>query len=220
MAIFNSYSSTRDQPRWRVFIPTTIPLSVRAYKAVVGQIIDAVNKAGFWSAKQLADGRKRKSNLHHGFDMSKLVPSSLFYLPCQAKDPADSFFTDHHEERRAPLDPYQWIMAAANRARPEPEIVQPATASVPPVPANDDKAKTLSPMQVLSERLLAQQTAGSIKSLAQRRDTAIEAWRSASPGEGNVAFFKLGMTLARLGLDLGEIATIRKRCLEALRGGA
>jgi hypothetical protein len=215
MAIFNSYSSTRDQPRWRVFIPTTIPLSVRAYKAVVGQIIDVVNKAGFWSAKQLADGRKRKSTQHHGFDMSKLVPSSLFYLPCQARNPDDSFFTDHHEERRAPLDPYQWVMAAANRARPEPEIVQPATASVPPVPANDDTAKALSPMQALRDQLLAQQAAGSIKSLAQRRDTAIEAWRSASPGEGNVAFYKLGMTLGRLGLDLTEITIILRQ--EALR---
>jgi hypothetical protein len=211
MAIFNSYSSTRDQPRWRVFIPTAIHMPVTAYKAITDQIIDVVNKEGFWSAKQLDDGRKRKSARHHGFDMSKLVPSSLFYLPCQAKNPADSFFLDHNDARRAPLDPFQWIMAAANRAHPEPEIVLPATAPVPPTPANDDPIRMSPAMQALHDRLLAQQAAGSAKPLEQRRNAAIEAWRSAAPGEGNRAFFVLGMTLARLGLDLAEVGTILRQ---------
>lgn len=211
MAIFNSYSSTHDKPRWRVFIPTTLAMPVNVYRDVAGQIIDVVNKAGFWSAKQLADGRKRKSTQHHGFDMSKLVPSSLFYLPCQAKNPADSFFLDLNDQQRAPLDPYQWIMAVANRARPEPEIMPVTTAPEPPVPANDDPIKLSPAMQALRDRLLAQKLAGSTKSLEERRDAAIDTWRNAAPGDGAIAFFKLSMALARLNLDLTEIATILRQ---------
>jgi hypothetical protein len=38
----------------------------------------------------------------------KLTPSSLFFLPCQAQNPADSFFIDFGDKNRAPLDPYVW----------------------------------------------------------------------------------------------------------------
>ena len=39
--------------------------------------------------------------------MGKLTPSSLFYLPCQAQNPAHSFFIDHNSASRQPLDPYR-----------------------------------------------------------------------------------------------------------------
>jgi hypothetical protein len=208
MAIFNSYSSTRAQPRWRVFIPTTFAMSVGAYKAIVGQIMLTVNEAGYWSQQQLANGRTRKSPRHHGFDMSKLVPSSLFYLPCQAKEPSDSFFTDHSDKRRAPLDPYQWAKFAANRARPEPEIV-PVTMPTPLVPTARETGITLSPaMQALRDGLQVEQETTQRNWQAEKREAAIAAWRSAPKGEGNRAFFTLGSTLARLGLSHTEIRAI------------
>ena len=66
---------------------------------------------GIWSKKQLEANERIKSRLLHGFDMSKLTPSSLFYLPCQAENPAHSFFIDHNSSGRLPLDPYHvgWI---------------------------------------------------------------------------------------------------------------
>ena len=54
------------------------------------------NRAGYWSKKQLEANDRIKSRLCHGFDMGKLTPSSLFYLPCQAENPAHSFFIDHN----------------------------------------------------------------------------------------------------------------------------
>jgi hypothetical protein len=35
-----------------------------------------------------------------GLDRGKRPPSSLFYLPCQAEDPSQSFFTDYKDEGR------------------------------------------------------------------------------------------------------------------------
>jgi hypothetical protein len=34
---------------------------------------------------------------------------SLFYLPCQAQDPTQSFFNDYNDDKRQILDPYKWI---------------------------------------------------------------------------------------------------------------
>jgi hypothetical protein len=134
MTIFNSYSSTPETPRWRVFVPTTVAMSIAAHKAITGQIMATANKAGYWSAKQLEDDSRIKSRKHHGFDMSKLTPSSLFYLPCQAANPAHSFFMDFADQNRKPLDPYEWAGYASNHARPEPLRVVPTISAEPVVP--------------------------------------------------------------------------------------
>jgi hypothetical protein len=115
MVIFNSYSSTREQPRWRVFIPTTVAMPIAAHTCEL--IMRTVNRAGYWSKKQLETNDRIKSRRHHGFDMGKLTPSSLFYLPCQAQNPADSFFAEHNSPSRTPLDTYLWAGYAANHHR-------------------------------------------------------------------------------------------------------
>jgi hypothetical protein len=211
VVICNSYSSTRQKPRWRVFIPTTLAMSVRAYRAIVSQIMLTVNEAGFWSRKQLEDGRQRKSSKHHGFDMSKLVPCSLFYLPCQARDPADSFFVDYNDERRSPLDPYVWAKTAANRSLPEPvpEIVPaaPTTQPTPNIPVIDIHS-TLSPMDRLRATLRNQQRATQSNWLAEQRQATITTWRNTAKGDGNRAFFLLASNLARLGIAQAEIKAI------------
>ena len=71
-----------------MFIPTTIAMPIAAYKAIGEQIMRTVNRAGYWSQKQLDADPRIKSRKTHGFDMGKLTPSSLFYLPCQAQNPA------------------------------------------------------------------------------------------------------------------------------------
>jgi hypothetical protein len=78
MAVFNSYSSTREKRRWRVFIPTTVAMPISAYKAIAEQVMRTVNRAGFWAQKQLDTDARIKSRRTHGFDMGKLTPSSLF----------------------------------------------------------------------------------------------------------------------------------------------
>ena len=49
--------------------------------------------------------------------MGKLTPSSLFYLPFQAQNPANSFLIDHNALGRQPIDPYVWAGYAANHYR-------------------------------------------------------------------------------------------------------
>lgn len=206
LAVFNSYSSTAAAPRWRVFIPTICAMSIAAYRAIVGQIMQTVNEAGYWSRKQLDDGRLRKSPKHHGFDMSKLVPSSLFYLPCQAKNPADSFFMDFANRKREPLNPYQWAKFAANRARPQPGVLPPAALARPVNPAPNDAPATISAkLRAIRDRLRAAQPASEQDRQAERRDAALETWRTAPKGDGNRAFFVLGSTLVRLGLSRSEV---------------
>ncbi len=75
MVIFNSYSSTPEKPRWRVFIPTTIAMPIAAHKAIGEQIMRTLNRAGYWSKKQLEANDRIKSRKHHGFDMGKLTPA-------------------------------------------------------------------------------------------------------------------------------------------------
>ena len=57
IVVINSYSGTRQAPRWRVFIPTTVAMPIAAHRAIAGQIMRTLNKAGFWSKKQLTEGR-------------------------------------------------------------------------------------------------------------------------------------------------------------------
>ena len=71
-------------------------MPIAAHRAIGEQIMRTVNRAGYWSKKQLEANDRIKSRLCHGFDMGKLTPSSLFYLPCQAENPAHSFFIDHN----------------------------------------------------------------------------------------------------------------------------
>ena len=39
LVIFNSYSSTTEEPRWRVFIPTTVAMPIAVHKAITSQIM-------------------------------------------------------------------------------------------------------------------------------------------------------------------------------------
>ena len=204
MVICNSYSSTPQAPRWRVFIPTTCAMSLAAYRAIAGQIMLTLNRAGYWSDRQLADNPRIRSRLRHGFDMSKLVPSSLFYLPCQAKRPEGSFFVDHDDARRAPLDPFAWAGYAANRARPEPAPV--AAAPAPPQPSVEPIPMRVSPAKrAAMEKLRAERDRGFAAERARRREEAVAAWRQSPAGTGHEAFFRLALGLVRAGLPLPEV---------------
>ena len=189
MVIYNTYSSTSAAPRWRVFIPTTMSMPVAVFTAILDIMMRKLNEHGFWSDKQLADGRQRKDPRCHGFDTSKLVPTSLFYLPCQAKDTADSFFTDYNGKRRQPLDPYQWAEFAARAARPAPEPTA-TVVKLTPV-TSEDAVPTKSP--------------------EDSREAAIATWRCAPKGHGHNEFFKLGCALRNSGMPLDEVRATLQR---------
>ena len=161
-----------------------------------------MNRDGYWSQKQLDGDPRIKSRKQHGFDMSKLVPSSLFYLPCQAATPANSFFMDVNDKNRLPLDPYQWADFAANHVQPERvEIMEPVLAEPMPQPLTE----TSCPKLRLVREMMHEEETSSVAAVSTRRQAAIDTWRSTPSGEGSNAFFQLGVDLRSTGMDHAEI---------------
>ena len=138
--------------------------------------------------------------------MGKLAPSSLFYLPCQARDPANSFFIDHNSPGRKPLDPYVWAGYAANHHRRAPEPVEVAPTNVQTA---QQVPPTKCPRLKLMRDLLAEEEAIRQQDYQTRcREAAIEKWRSAEAGQGNAAFLRLGRDLTSSGANYGEISSL------------
>jgi hypothetical protein len=211
MVIINSYSSTPTAPRWRVFIPTTIAMPIAAYRAIAEQIMRTVNRAGYWSKKQLETNDRIKSRKHHGFDMGKLTPSSLFYLPCQAENPVDSFFIDHHSSGRVPLDPYVWAGYAANHHQPVQEPAETvATAVAEPVqqamPTTDCPK-----LRRMRELIAEDEVARHRDNLSRRKAAAIGRWHGTPAESGNRAFFQLGVDLGGAGMSMTDIDSILRQ---------
>lgn len=104
MAIFNTYNHAPEAPRFRVVLPTKDIMTPEAYIQIWEQIELKLKDVGYSVGRS-----KRGCNLRRsGLDKSKKPPTSLFYLPRQAKNPEDSFFWDFKDGRTA-LDPTQWI---------------------------------------------------------------------------------------------------------------
>jgi hypothetical protein len=104
MAIFNTYNHTPEAPRFRVVLPTKDIMTPEAYIQIWQQIELKLRDAGYSVGTPKKGCNLRRS----GLDKSKKPPTSLFYLPSQAKNPKDSFFWDF-KDGRAALDPTQWI---------------------------------------------------------------------------------------------------------------
>ncbi|MCR4524128.1 DEAD/DEAH box helicase family protein [Bosea sp. 47.2.35] len=91
--IFNTFSSTPDNPRWRAYIPTQTVMPPDCYREIISRIFDSLKSHGFEK---------------HGFD-NKKWPSDMMYLPCQAAHPDGSFFLEFRGPERGLLDPRSWI---------------------------------------------------------------------------------------------------------------
>ncbi|OEJ67627.1 DEAD/DEAH box helicase [Magnetovibrio blakemorei] len=103
MVAFNTYSGGN---RWRGFIPCTQIMTVEAHQIIIRSLERVVNQRGYWSDRQADEAnRQGRTLLRHGFDTSKFVPSSLFYLPVQAKD-GDSFLREWSGRE---IDPILWV---------------------------------------------------------------------------------------------------------------
>lgn len=105
MTIYATFSSTKGDMRFRVFIPTSSPLDYETYQGITHHILSDLIEAGYVSKKQIP-GTETKA---HGLDTGKLNPISLFYLPCQPKDQSGKFFKTFKNKCRMPLDVNEWI---------------------------------------------------------------------------------------------------------------
>lgn len=210
IVVWNTASSTAEAPRWRAFIPTSCAMSLDVQALIFAQIVKVLNRAGFWGARQIAKKPSLKDARHHGFDESKFNGASLFYLPCQAKAPEDSFFIDYGagDPKRGPLDARAWVEHCILDLRPEPEPEKPAPKPSPTkLSANvAEKRRVSASLQAVLDAMAEQQAQSGVGRRAERIEKAVQEWRGASRGEGHGAFFRLGAALHRAGLAEHEIA--------------
>ena len=87
--------------------PPASDLTSEAYEAVWDNVAAKLRHAGYSVGNK--DQQTSKNSRPSGLDVSKRSATSLFYAPCQAKNPADSFFWYYSEAPRQLLDPVLWI---------------------------------------------------------------------------------------------------------------
>lgn len=208
---WNTASSTPQKPRWRAFIPTSCAMSIEVHRLIMQQVEQVLEKAGYWGKRKLEKRKGTRPARCHGFDESKFNAASLFYLPCQAKDPEGSFFTDYGERdpRRGALDLHQWIERCILSLRPEPDPapIGPVTAKPVLLPETQDAVsdQTISKLQAIRQKLAAAHAQSQAGRREEKVARAIEAWRPTPSGMGHHNFFLLGAALYRAGLDLHEV---------------
>ena len=177
MVIMNTHSSTKENPRWRCYIPISEAVGVKTHDMIIQNLMQKLAEHRFYG-KKYCDRNPEKQ--FHGFDEGKFAPCSLFYLPCQAANANNSFFMDYKKDREI-LSVQDWIY---DDIRPL-EIDEPTdeqSAIIPP-PTNLTKTRQQSMI-----------------------DTAVASWRNSQNGEGNDALFTLGVKLRSAGLGWTEIA--------------
>ena len=173
MLVWNTHSSTRECPRWRCFIPTDTVMSVDEHARLIQQIVMVVRHSGFKFRHQPAEEQSAAAK-HDGFDRSKFTAASLFYAPCQAASPRDSFFIDYDDPIRAPLAVGQWLENdIAAQAVPEEDV------DVGDEPGKEEHGL------LGSEPLV---------------NVALNRWRSTPRGKGHYAFYRLANDLRRSGM--------------------
>jgi hypothetical protein len=107
MIILNTYNHTAEAPRFRAIFTTSQRLTSEAYEAVWDNFAAKLRHAGYTVGNK--DQPSSTSSRPSGLDDSKRTPVSLYYAPCQAKNPAHSFFWSYVEAPRQLLDPTVWI---------------------------------------------------------------------------------------------------------------
>lgn len=194
IAAFNTYSSKVDAPRWRAFIPTSGLMSVEVHKLIVAQMLQVLNRNGWWSKDDL-EKKSPKIARHHGLDMGKTIAASLFYLPSQAGEVEASFFVDYNDNDRRPIDLFNMVDRTVVHERPEPVYERPEIAA----PTMQVTEGTSAGMRALREKLFAIEVTEVRDRSREIVVKAVDDWRGqgCQPGQGNAGFYKFAMTLAR-----------------------
>jgi hypothetical protein len=155
-------------------------MTPEVYGLIQGCIADKLEDAGY-TVDRGGKGRKgaRLSDSRpSGLDWSTSLPTSFFYLPCQAQQAGASFFHDYAKGERRPLQPGIWLQNMTFPLQPGFEVVQ---ADLPR-PGVDE-------VLVQSAKDIWRDSKG-------------------QPGMGDTMFFNLAMSLRRAGMGLCEIENI------------
>jgi hypothetical protein len=118
LIVTNTYGHSSSSPRFRVIILTSKTIGPDAYEALWDAVANKLRDAGYIKSP------KGKSSLQKsGLDHSKRTPTSLFYLPAQAENPAESFFRVYSDGNRQLLEPGIWLRNMRLNVPDEPNIV-------------------------------------------------------------------------------------------------
>jgi hypothetical protein len=177
VVIFNTYNHTAEAPRFRVIFPTSQRLTPEAYEALWDNFAAKVRHAGYSVGNK--DKQTSKNARRSGLDDSKRSAASLFYAPCQAKNPTDSFFWSYIEAPRQWLDPVLWL---AN--------------SVIPFRA---------PFNLKDGSFNDQREINQKKVDLAAVEKATNRWHQAPPHTGNDNFYNYALSLGSAGMSLDQI---------------
>ena len=176
MVIWNTYSSTVENPRWRCFIPTSDPLSVDDYTGLTRQIFLILRHHNF--ADRIDADDQSSSKKRHGFDIGKLNAAALFFAPCLANNPDHSFFIEYNDNNRYPLNVDQWLAHGITAYAAPLEILEAETQN-----QSDNIASS------------------SLQNIDQSVKSEIDYWRNTPPRQGHRAFFRLACSIRRSGMN-------------------
>ena len=202
---FNTYSSTPANLRWRAFIPTTYAMPVEVHGKILNAIVGILREHDYHSAKELERDKRIKVRKTHGIDTGKFAASSMFYLPCRAADPEGSFFYDHNDGMRGPLDPYHWAQSCIDIDDPDSPVLR-TPIIVPPTTIPTGGSPEL---QAIRAKLASDSSTATMSLRAHRVADAVQEWREVGclAGHGDSGFFRLGAALASAGLSAFDITS-------------
>ncbi|GJE42983.1 hypothetical protein AEGHOMDF_2160 [Methylobacterium soli] len=105
---YNTFSHTKDQPRFRLYLPTSRIMAPQESRAIYHQVRYNLNLDGYING--MKTDAKRCASANRPFDGidCRPNPASLSMLPCQAKDNRHSFFLEYVNDR-SPIDVDQWL---------------------------------------------------------------------------------------------------------------
>lgn len=132
MVTYSTFSNSESELRYRAYIPTTRPMLIPEYIAIIQALIQTIEDAGYRGenkgpAKPNGSGSASENDRfsiggnhkRHGIDMSKRGPYSLFHLPCRSPS-GHNFFHHHSGPGRTPLDVNQLLTSLPPIEEPEP----------------------------------------------------------------------------------------------------
>lgn len=217
MVIYSTFSSTPEMPKYRVFIPTTCAMTAELYMHVTEQLKQVIEQAGGGGRSEawLRNWGKKWAREHngvetswrpyrnHGFDWTKTFPENMMYLPCKAgTSPEASFFEDHNDGRREPLNVMHFITHSILHETPDPEPIEITITK----PAVLDLSHITDPKLLAISQAIQNQNAQTFASAqTQRVTTAIALVRQTKEHQGDDALFRFGLALAHAGLELSDI---------------
>ena len=170
---YTSFSSTKTEPKFRAWIPTSRPMDKEEYKFVIFALEDRLTNSGFVKAEYAMEGQRT-----HKLDSSKRHAASMFFLPCRSAEPPEDHlrhFKVWKGEDRNILDPNV--------------LLNEFLKSLQEIDALD--------IQEEEQGAIRKSAAYKKKGI----EMALSDWDSVcnEKGEGNNGFYKLGFRLARAG---------------------